>query len=929
MTKIHDLQQLGQSIWLDYIRRQFITNGGLQASLQDGVRGVTSNPSIFEKAIAGSMDYDVAMKPLAEAGQSVEEIYDALVIEDIQMAADILRPIYDESGKVDGYISLEVSPTLAHDTDGTVADARRYWAAVDRPNLMIKVPATPEGIPAIETLISEGINVNVTLMFNMHHYEDVANAYINGIETLVANGGDASDVASVASFFVSRVETAVDNALEEKGNTELLGKIAVANSQVVYKRFKELFGDERWNKLADAGARVQRPLWASTSTKNPQYPDTKYVDSLIGEHTVNTVPPNTLDAFTNNGTAALTIEDGLAEAEAALSKLDEIGIDLGQITQDLQDAGVASFAKSFESLMGSIAEKRDKLADGQIAISTDLGEYQQAVDAATEELRDHDIMRRIWAHDHTVWDDSEDEISNRLGWLHIMDELLDDTDRIQQLVQAVKDDGITHILLIGMGGSSLAPEVFSLVFGPSSDGLWLEILDSTDPGAVLHYDERLDKQKTLFIISTKSGGTAETLSGFKYFYNRTLEAYDGDQAAAGRHFVAITDPGSKLIGISERYHFRSLFLNNPNIGGRYSVLSHFGIVPAALVGVDIEKLLDRAKRMAVNCDANNCPSAGDNMGGILGAVMGDLCEQGRDKLTIITSPAIAPFGDWAEQLIAESTGKDGKGILPVVGEALGTPEVYSDDRIFAYMKLAGDDTYDTQIDALKAAGYPVITLHLDDLYDLGGQFFLWEMATAVAGHRLGIHPFNQPNVEAAKNSARAKIKEYEETGKLEELPVALSEDGIKVYGDVVTDSPAEALKTFLDRATNGSYISLHAYVKPDEATTEALQALQTKLRNTTHMATTVGYGPRFLHSTGQLHKGDAGRGLFIQFMADMPQDADIPDEAGEDASTMSFGTLKEAQALGDRAALLDANRHVIRFRFSDTVAGLKMLTDAL
>lgn len=553
-----------------------------------------------------------------------------------------------------------------------------------------------------------------------------------------------------------------------------------------------------------------------------------------------------------------------------------------------------------------------------VKIQYNLGEYQSSFDEALTDLDKNRIMRRIEIHDYTVWSDSPDEITNRLGWLHIMDGMTEQLDRIQALVKAVEDDGYTNVLLLGMGGSSLAPEVFSLVFDENY-GLALDVLDSTDPGTVLAYDSVLDTKKTLFIVSTKSGGTAETLSFFKYFYNRTLAAYDGDKAAAGKHFVGITDPGSKLEGISESYKFRDLFLNDPNIGGRYSVLSFFGLVPAALIGVDLEELLKRAKNAARRT----------NNAAWLGAAMGTLAKQGRDKLTIVASPQIESFGDWAEQLIAESTGKSGTGILPVVGEALASPDVYGDDRLFVYMRLGDDQTYDNQIATLSDAGHPVVIISLDGKYDLGGQFFLWEMATAVAGYFLQIQPFDQPNVESAKNEARAKIDEYMETGKLEQLEPSLTADGIQVIGDVTADSIEAALKNFLAQADDGAYISLHAYIQPTPATTSILKDLQNKLRDTTKLATTLGYGPRFLHSTGQLHKGDAGKGLFIQILADMPKDADIPDEAGADASGMSFGTLKEAQALGDRAALLGVDRHVLRFHLDNIDEGLQTLVDAL
>jgi len=635
-----------------------------------------------------------------------------------------------------------------------------------------------------------------------------------------------------------------------------------------------------------------------------------------------------------------------------LARLVELGVDLDGITQKLQDDGVASFAKSFEALMTSIAEKREKLLSKWQHLTINLGSHQDSVDAALVEMKAQQIMGRLWAHDHTLWKPEPAEITNRLGWLHIAEAMLEDLPRLEGLVEAVSADGYTYALLLGMGGSSLAPEVFRKTFGVKDGRLDLAVLDSTDPGAVLAYAERLDLSRTLFIVATKSGGTVETLSFFKFFYNRVLEALrqglssrlpreysrSGVLAVAGQavgkeqagaHFIAITDPGSRLIDIAQAHDFRATFLNDPNIGGRYSALSYFGLLPAALIGVDVEMLLQRALTMVCNCNSCNCPVAGDSNSARLGAIMGALAQAGRDKLTLITSPVLASFGDWVEQLIAESTGKEGQGILPVVGEPLGPPDVYGDDRVFVYLRLddplpnppphAGEgdnDTHDAAVQALEDAGHPVVRLRLRDLYDLGGQFFLWEMATAVAGHRLGINPFDQPDVEAAKVLARNMVAEYKEKGVLPDVESA--------------PLTTEALDKFLAQARPGDYITLQAYVQPSAEADTALAALRLRLRDRTRLATTVGYGPRFLHSTGQLHKGDAGNGLFIQLTADDPRDASIPDQAGSPGSTMTFGVLKMAQALGDRQALLDAGRRVIRFHLGDDVAGgLKRLTEAM
>jgi transaldolase/glucose-6-phosphate isomerase len=912
MATLHELANLGQAVWLDYIRRSFITSGDLQALIDQGLTGITSNPSIFEKAIAGSTDYDDDLHRMVDEGRNATEIYEELVLEDIQRAVDLLRPVYERTRGADGYVSLEVSPDLAHDTEGTISEARHLFVALERPNVMIKVPATPAGIPAIETLIGEGINVNVTLMFSLAQYQAVAEAYIAGLEELAAAGGDLARVASVASFFVSRVDTAVDRALEEIGEIELQGKIAIANAKIAYAFFREAFSGARWERLAAQRARVQRPLWASTSTKNPLYPDTLYVDSLIGRDTVNTLPPATLQAFVDHGKAVPTVEAGLEEAQAQLARLADLSVDLDAITQRLLDDGVAAFAKSFEALMASIAEKCERLLAGWKHQSANLGPYQATVEGALEEMAANQIVKRIWAHDHTVWKPEPTEISNRLGWLHTAEVMTDNVHRLQALTEAVGADGYTHALLLGMGGSSLAPEVFRKTFGVADGYLDLAVLDSTDPGAVLAYADELDLARTVFIVATKSGTTVETLSFFKFFYNRVAEAVGAE--GAGEHFIAITDPGSQLEDLASRYDFRATFLNDPNIGGRYSALSYFGLVPAALVGVDVPLLLDRALARASACES--CVATGDNPGAWLGTIMGELAKAGRDKLTLVASPAIVSFGDWIEQLIGESTGKEGRGILPVVGEPLGSPAVYGEDRLFVHLRLHGDETHDAALAALEEAGHPVVRLHLHDAYDLGGQVFLWEMATAVAGQRLGINPFDQPNVEAAKVLARQMVAKYKETGTLpsgEPSPLSV-----------------EAFKAFLSEAQRGAYVALQAYVQPTGETDAALLELRTRIRDRFRLATTVGYGPRYLHSTGQLHKGDAGRGLFIQFTADSPQDVPIPDEAGAPDSSLTFGVLKAAQAVGDRQALLDAWRPVIHFHLgTDVVGGLKKLSEAL
>jgi glucose-6-phosphate isomerase len=559
------------------------------------------------------------------------------------------------------------------------------------------------------------------------------------------------------------------------------------------------------------------------------------------------------------------------------------------------------------------------------------GEHQSAFEEALNELRKQNIIERIFTKDYTIWSSKPDEITNRLGWLHSPERSLEALSSIKEFVNSVRNDGLTKALLLGMGGSSLAPEVFRKTFGVKYGYLDLGVLSSTHPEAVLECSRNFEPSKTLYIVSTKSGGTIETLSFMKYFYNQAVEKLGKENA--GKHFIAITDPGSGLEKIAKEFKFRKIFLNDPNIGGRYSALSYFGIVPAALIGVDVEKLLNRAEVMVSNNESANAPVKGDHSAAKLGAFIGEFARIGKDKLTFILSEKIKHFGVWIEQLIAESTGKSGKGILPVVGETLQLPEKYTNDRIFVYMKLENDFSMDKKVYSLKTGGHPLIEIVLKDPYDLGSEFFRWEMAVAIAGWRLGIHPFNQPNVESAKILARKMVEEYKEKGVLQKNEISIKENGISVYANSKWDKFKRGLIKFLENNSQGdnsgagrSYISLQAYLKPDNEASKLLQELRTDIQQKYELATTLAYGPSFLHSTGQLHKGDSGHGLFIQLTDKISEDAPIPDDMTGKKSSISFGILIHAQALGDRQALTDAGRKVITLELNkDIMNGLKQI----
>lgn len=895
------IRKLGQSIWYDNLSRELLRSGELKRMIEeDGVTGVTSNPTIFEKAIGKERIYDIDLHNLVDEGCSVEAIYEALAIEDIREAADLLRPVYKQTDGLDGYVSLEVSPHLAYDTAGTVANARRLFELVARENLMIKVPATPEGVDAVSMLIASGVNVNVTLIFSLEQYEDAAIAYLEGVEEWIAAGGDPKKPASVASLFVSRVDTAVDERLRDVGDpnlkakaSALLGQAAIANARLAYALYKDIFHGDRFAPLREQGVRPQRPLWASTGTKNPNYPDTYYVDELIGPETVNTMPTATLNAFRDHGEARLTLEQGVDRAQQVFRELEELKIPMDEIMDQLLEDGVTAFADSFDKLLDGVAQKRTRLLRGWGHRSASLGTLQTNVDERLSRLDSEKLAEGIWSGDVTLWPadaKARTEIAQRLGWLQAVETMEGETPRLREFAEEIRSSGFTNAVLLGMGGSSMAPLVFATCFGRADGYLKLDVLDTTVPGAILELERTLDLEKTLFIVASKSGGTIEVVSLFAYFYDRMEKLVGPD---AGRRFVAITDPGTSLGKLASEKKFRRTFLNPPDIGGRFSAISYFGLVPAALIGVDLDRLLMRAAQ-SVEASGPQVPAL-ESPSVWLGAIMGETALAGTDKLTLVLSPGIESFGAWLEQLVAESTGKNGTGILPVDGEPLGRPEVYGQDRLFVYLRLDGEGQHDELISELEKSGRCVVTLRLHAPYDLGREIFRWEFAVAVASSILRVNAFDQPNVQEAKDITKQFLEIYQKEGR---FPA----------GEQFTIDDPElegALQGLLSAATAGKYLAFNVFLPPTKKNTAILEQVRKVVRDNLLIATTVGFGPRYLHSTGQLHKGGADKGLFVLVTAEDAEDVPIPGQA------YSFGALKAAQALGDLEALRKKGRRVV------------------
>lgn len=889
-NRLARLIDLGQSLWLDNIQRSGLENGEIQTLIDRGeIRGITSNPSIFEHAISSTRDYHEAIRSLAWSGWDAEKIYWELVVEDVRSALDLFLPIYEQSNGSDGFVSVEVSPLLADDTAGTVAQAQQLWARIRRPNLMVKIPATQAGLPAIRASVAAGLNINVTLIFSRRRYAGVLEAYLSGLEDRLATGRSLAHIASVASFFVSRVDSKIDARLHQ--DSPFRGKAAIANAKLAYQDFRRTFRGERWERLERAGARPQKPLWASTSTKDPAYPDTRYVDELIGPDTVNTVPASTLKAARQRARIAVTVETGLDDARQTLAALAQQGIEIEAIATELEAEGARAFAAALQKTIEHLESAR------QLALK-ELGGLAAAVSQRIAVLAAEGFLERFCDRDPGLWSDTasgQTEVRQRLGWIDSPQKAMTRLPVYRQFATDLRAEGTTRVLVLGMGGSSLAAEVIGSVFpgDRAAGGPRLGILDSTDPGQVAQAARDFPPSSSMYVVSSKSGGTAEVMAAFEYFWKIT--------AGDGSRFIAITDAGTTLQALAREQSFRATFTADSTVGGRYSALTDFGMIPAALLEIDLDRFLGSAVRMQHQCK-RDLPT-GRNPGVALGALLGAAALSGTDKLTLLADPEIEALPHWIEQLVAESSGKDGKGILPVASEPLDSPQVYDSDRLFVYLRSNG--RLDSGVRSLLQAGFPVITLDLPDSYAVAGEFYRWEVAIATACHIIGVNAFDQPDVQESKDRTQAKIEVLRTHGVLDEgkWDMDLSVEVDRRY-------EGRKLWAFLHQVVPAGYVALNAYLPRRDEVIAELQRIRVLIRERTHLATTAGFGPRFQHSTGQLHKGGPNTGLFLQLVSEPEVDLRIP------GSQLTFGGLIRAQALGDYETLVARHRRVFRIHLS-------------
>jgi transaldolase / glucose-6-phosphate isomerase len=943
MNALRALAQHGQSVWLDFLSRDFLDQGGLARLVRDdGLSGVTSNPSIFEKAIGEAAQYDAEIERVTgEGALAIKAIYERLAVADIRRAADILRPTYEATAGRDGFVSLEVSPYLAMDTDGTIREARRLWRTLGRANVMIKVPGTASGLAAIGQLLSEGININITLLFSQQVYKQVVEAYLSALEHRRAHGLALDHIASVASFFVSRIDSVVDaeldallaqtaDAASRTTLAGLRGKVAIANAKLAYQHFLESFSGPRWEQLLERGARPQRLLWASTGTKNAAYSDVLYVEELIGPDTVNTMPQKTMNAFRDHGRVDDTLTHGIEAAGEVLAQLDRVGIALDRITADLVVDGVRLFSDAFDQLLDAVADKRRNILGANLnAVRCSLDSVEQAeVDELAQVWRRGGLVRRLWNRDASLWTGGDE--GQWLGWLDIVEEELENVGELLDFQNEVRQRGFRDVLLLGMDGSSLGSEVIGKTLG-SADGFpRLKVLASADPTQIRASEQTIDLRRTLFIVSSQSGLTPEPNILIDYFFSRAAELTG--EAGAAESFVAITDIGSPLEAVANERGFRKVFHGNPGIGWRYSVLSRFGLVPLTAIGRDVKALLKSALVMVRACGPEVPPA--QNPGVTLGLVVGALARGGRDKITLVASPSVSEFGAWAEQLLAESTGKHGQGLIAITREPMAPPAAYGSDRLLIYLRDAGapDPAQDRSVDALELAGQPIVRIALAAAPMIVQEFFRWQIAVAVAGAVIGNNPFKPPDLKASKVAAQL-AEESETTGLLPRETLLFAEDGIALFADEVNaralkDAGASTtleswLRAHFARIQPGDYLALLAYFNGSEPHIKVLQDLRAGILVHKHVATCLGLGPRCLYAAGQAYKGGPNTGVFLQITADPGGDLNIP------ARPVRFALGEAAQARGDFRVLCEQGRRLLRVHLAQNVsAGLDALSRA-
>lgn len=889
-------KEIGQSIWLDSISRDMILNNTLSNLIEKyEITGLTSNPTIFENAILNSNTYDESIKIVSKKFKNLDDIAYSLMIEDIQRACDLLKKIFEKTNKNDGYVSIEIPPTI-DETNSIIDCAIKIWEMVDRENLMIKIPATKNGIKAEEELIKRGINVNMTLIFSPQAYKEVVKSYLSALNWRLENKLDGN-VFSVASFFVSRIDTEINKILTElstqnqdiEKRNEIIfmrGKAAISVSLITYDIYLKSFFTDEFKKYREAGFKPQKLLWASTSTKDPSLRDTIYMDELCLPNTINTVPQHTIFSFFDHG--KINTDDislRINQAYETYNRLTNYSINWSEIFDKLLNDGIKKFIDSYKNILNSI-EKKIKTLETEI-ITMQL--FNSSIKKIISEIEKNSFIERLFSKDHTLWKTdptSAKIIKNSLGWINLPKEMINKIDEINQFKKEIINEGFKYVVLLGMGGSSLAAEVILNIFG-NDKKVKLFVLDSTNPDWILRLSQKIEITKTLFIVSSKSGTTLETITHFKYFYNLIKKK----KQKPGKNFIAITDNSTPLQEMAKKYGFRKIFINPSDIGGRFSALSYFGLIPASFTSIDIKSFLKKSQEALDELKTKNPPSI------VLGSFLAASYLNGRDKLTIILPKKLERFGLWIEQLIAESTGKEGKGILPIIDTEVYDISSYSNDRFFVVINLKDFKENEEKIEMLIKNGHPVLRIFLNDIYDIGKEFYRWEIATSLAGYMMKINPFDQPDVQFTKDFTK-KILSSPKT----ELKADIITKNWDVYLANIENEERSLIWSIIKNLKENGYIALCSYLDENEKTLNMLTKIKKLLTERLSIPTISVYGPRYLHSIGQLFKGGKNSGVFIILTSKPKKDIKI---IGED---LSFTKICMSQAKGDFLAMKEKGR---------------------
>lgn len=911
MNRLKQLRAAGQSVWLDSAGLEAIKNQELRKLIEyEAVSGISIGLHTVMNAIVHGYGNDIQLQGFLKEFPDSEPatLFEFFVARYVQDAADMLKPVHQRTDGRDGYVSVEIPPLCAYHTVDTINECKRLWSRINRPNVMVKVPATREGIPAIETLLTDGINVNCALMFTPAHYEAVSHAFIRSL----GHSRHPSQLASVAGFQINKIDNKIDGLLSDpryKHVRHLKSKTGIALARIVYHRFRQVFEGTD----LPSNYRIQKLLWDGIEVFNSPR-DFLYIENLTGIDTVIAFSPRVLKHFRKQGTVNLnTISRKLEESKRHLQELAACGLSLNDLLLELQRECLAESKIIFEKLLVEIEKKAARFTGKNLSRQTIiLNGLEEVVGVRMKRWEVDHFSRRFWGKDPSLWfQDVRDGMLNQFGWLDLAEANPVQASSLMEFAESVRKDNYTEIVLAGVGGSSLASKIYCDVVNDIPGRIPFYFLDSIHPDTIRALSKSISFAKSLFIIVSKSGNTEETFALFKYFWHRLPEL----EHLKGRQFIAITDENSQLDSLAKEKGFLKIFNTPTDVGSRFGSLSVLGTLPAALMGVDIVELQLVAQRFA-RCCGSSVPET-ENPALLLGATIGECCVQGKNKLSIHASSSLKVFPEWIEHLIAESTGKEGTGIIPLIAEDRLNLEEYGNDRFFVIITLRDDDC--TELDhfarSLIAARKPVIAIALDSRMQIGQEIFRWQMAVAAAASIIHVHPFNKPDVELTRHYTSNIMKvDSSPTDRSTLLPAHSINDSLveRVLGD------------WLNGIKSGDYLVLLAYLSRTTELKTVLYDLKNILEKYFKIPVCLKFGPQYLHCTGQLYKGGPKTGYFLQLIDNPEIDLPVPEEP------YSFGKLIRAQGIGDFRALKGKKQAVFRLELgSDTYNSLVKLRECL